>query len=321
MDRLDAQPQTSPPYTVDLDRLQRFDARHTAFGVVHRQEPEHSGDPELVTESEVGAVARAEMVAARTVHHHFTGAYGGERLSRTDRAVPTSSPFASSQEASAAVKAAARRFGATLVGIAEVNPLWLYACDRQGAALSLPAEVKWAVVTAVTMDRKQIELSPGTPAAVATGRGYSDMAMVASSMAEFIRLLGFQAISSGNDTALSIPLAIDAGLGVMGRSGLLLTESHGACIRLCKVFTDLPLVPDAPLADGCESRCAQCRLCARACPAQAISKAPEPSFDVCGPTNNPGVRRWPIDGVRCLRFWHQNGASCSTCIAVCPYQG
>jgi len=39
----------------------------------------------------------------------------------------------------------------------------------------------------------------------------------------FIRNLGYEAIQCGNDTALSIPLAIDAGLGELGRNGLLIT--------------------------------------------------------------------------------------------------
>jgi len=50
-----------------------------------------------------------------------------------------------------------------------------------------------------------------------------------------------------NDTALSIPLAIDAGLGELGRNGLLITAEYGYCIRLCKIFTNLPLIVVCPL--------------------------------------------------------------------------
>lgn len=45
--------------------------------------------------------------------------------------------------------------------------------------------------------------------------------MVAFSLAclgEFIRNLGYQALQCGSDTALSIPLAIDAGLSVLGKN-------------------------------------------------------------------------------------------------------
>ena len=63
----------------------------------------------------------------------------------------------------------------------------------------------------------------------------------------------------GNDTALSIPLAIDAGLGELGRNGLLITPEYGACVRLCKVFTDLPLEADRPVEFGLAEICQRCR--------------------------------------------------------------
>jgi len=75
----------------------------------------------------------------------------------------------------------------------------------------------------------------------ATGLGYSKMAFVSSLLAQFVRNIGYQALPCGNDTALSIPLAVDAGLGELGRNGLLITPQFGPRVRLCKVFTDLPL--------------------------------------------------------------------------------
>jgi reductive dehalogenase len=155
-------------------------------------------------------------------------------------------------------------------------------------------------------------------ASAATGRGYSAMAVSAISVAEYLRRLGYQAIPSGNDTALSIPLAVDAGLGTMGRSGVLLTPEYGPFVRLCKVFTDLPLLPDTP-RNSAEAYCAKCDRCVEACPAGAISDAPKPSFEITGPWNRPGVLRWAVNGQRCLAFWERNGTSCATCLAVCPY--
>ena len=49
---------------------------------------------------------------------------------------------------------------------------------------------------------------------------------------------------------ITIPMAVDAGLGELGRNGLLLTEKYGPRVRLCKVFTDLPLEPDEPIDLG-----------------------------------------------------------------------
>ena len=60
-------------------------------------------------------------------------------------------------------------------------------------------------------------------ASTATGLVYSKMPFVTSTLAQMIRNLGYNALPCGNDTALSIPLAIDAGLGQLGKNGLLIT--------------------------------------------------------------------------------------------------
>jgi len=126
-------------------------------------------------------------------------------------------------------------------------------------------------------------------------------------------------MAMGNDTALSIPLAIDAGLGEMGRNGLLITPEYGSCVRICKVFTDLPLLPDGPITMGIEAACRTCRRCAEACEVGAISSAPEPSFDIACISTRRGVRRWAVNSDLCYTFWLDNGTNCSTCIAACPF--
>ena len=185
--------------------------------------------------------------------------------------------------------------------------------------IQIPPEYEWAIVMAIRMDASAIRTSPAFPAATAVGIGYSRMAFTIACLAEFIRNLGYKAIPMGNDTALSIPLAIDAGLGELGRNGLLITPEYGPCVRLCKVLTDLPLKPDKPIEFGAAEFCRQCRRCAEACEVGAIQLAPEPSFDVVCRSNNHGILRWAVNHDKCYSFWVQNGADCSTCIAVCPF--
>jgi reductive dehalogenase len=152
----------------------------------------------------------------------------------------------------------------------------------------------------------------------ATGRGYSMMAYVASSVAHFIRDLGYKAIPCGNDTALSIPMAVDAGLGELGRNGLLMTPMFGPRVRISKVFTNLPLVPDEPVEIGARKMCEVCGKCAEKCPGQAIS-FDEPTTE--GPTisNNHGIYKWYINPERCFQFWVRNGGDCANCIRVCVF--
>ncbi len=63
-------------------------------------------------------------------------------------------------------------------------------------------------------------------------------------------------------------LAREAGLGFIGRSGLLVSPIYGAQARYVSVLTDLEFEPD----NKCEDDCGACRKCVAVCPAQAISE-------------------------------------------------
>ncbi len=66
-----------------------------------------------------------------------------------------------------------------------------------------------------------------------------------------------------------------AGLGRIGRSGLLVTPRFGARIRLATVLTDMPVY----LNDALEKQdCGECVRCISLCPAGAIKENPE-DFD------------------------------------------
>ena len=145
------------------------------------------------------------------------------------------------------------------------------------------------------------------------------MAFILSGVGESIRNLGFEALQCGNDTALSIPLAIDVGLGELGRNGLLITPQYGPRVRLCKIFTDIPMEVDKPIEFGVKRFCKTCKLCAENCEANAISTEDEPTFEVACRSNNPGTLKWHVNCERCYLYWCENGIDCSTCIKVCPY--
>jgi len=226
-------------------------------------------------------------------------------------------------EASKIVKEAAKLYGASAVGICRVNKAWVYShiydpTTGDEKPLELPEGLDYAVVILVEMNYEAVKTSPSVRAAAEVGLGYSKMAFIASSLAQFIRSLGYEAVPCGNDTALSIPLAIDAGLGQLGRNGLLITPWFGPRVRIAKVFTNLPLKPDQPIDFGVTEFCNKCKLCAKACEAGAISSG-DMSYE--GPTisNNPGALKWYINPEKCYEFWSKNGADCSTCIAVCPF--
>jgi len=265
----------------------------------------------------------ARVSGAWAVHDYFHKAFSWEELSDANSIMekpvlgrcPVADPGAMSEK----IREAARMFGAAGVGIARIDRRWIYACDRNGSAVEIPDEYEFAIVMIIRMDPKAIGKSPAFAACAETGLAYSRMTSCIGSLAEYIRSLGYCAIPMCNDTALSIPLAIDAGLGEMGRNGLLITPGHGPCVRICKVFTDIPLKADKPIEFGVADFCRKCKKCAHACQADAIGAEEEPSFDTACPSNNPGILRWTVDHDRCYGFWLENGGDCSSCIAACPF--
>ncbi len=129
------------------------------------------------------------------------------------------------------------------------------------------------------------------------------------------KFLSLRAIPAGNGTGLSIPIAIDAGLGQLGRMGLLVTPKYGPRIRLAKVITDMPLVADSPIDFGVKEFCESCMLCAEHCPSSAVSNGTM-TWEGLSPSNNPGTYKWYINSEKCYDF---NGFSCSNCKRVCPF--
>ena len=134
----------------------------------------------------------------------------------------------------------------------------------------------------------------------------------------FIRGLGYKAIPHGNDTSLSIPLAIKAGLGELGRLGLLITKKYGCRVRISKVFTNMPLAIDEPIEFGVKQFCDVCKKCAIHCPGQAVMYGDQ-TAEALNESNNPGVMKWPLNAEKCIKFWASNKGSCTTCRMVCPF--
>ena len=226
-------------------------------------------------------------------------------------------------ENSRIIKRAARYFGADLVGICHVHPNWVYSHEyntitTEHYPIELPQDCQNAIVLAIAMDYEKIRTSPTGIAGAEVGRGYSMMAYVANLLALFIRGLGYRAIPCGNDTALSVPLAMAAGLGETGRLGFLITKKFGPRIRLCKVFTDLPLSYDAYRPFGVKKFCEICKKCADHCPSRAITHD-EMTTAGHNISNQSGPLKWYVDAEKCFAFWAKNRTDCANCIRVCPF--
>jgi epoxyqueuosine reductase QueG len=106
--------------------------------------------------------------------------------------------------------------------------------------------------------------------------------------------------------------ATSAGIGWVGKNGLLISPEHGPRLSLATVLTDAPLAAGAPIAG---SRCGACTLCRDHCPSKAITGAE-------WSRSNPFVELVRLGDCRGHKAaGHQTAGkpNCGLCITVCPY--
>jgi epoxyqueuosine reductase len=246
--------------------------------------------------------------------------------------------FKTKEEATDAIKRAARLYGAQLVGITKRDPRWDYANHVQIDFAApggpkprifgweeFPFEPKTVVVLAFEMDYETMAAAPSKISAAGTAEGYSQMAKSAFQLSVFFKALGYHSVACGNDTGLSVPYAVAAGLGETGRNGIMVTYKYGPRVRLAKVYTDFDFVEyDKPKIFGVHEFCERCMRCADSCPSRAISFDAKPSM---APThddpekwfNNPGVEKYYINAKKCFEYWCKSNTDCAICITSCPY--
>ncbi len=229
------------------------------------------------------------------------------------------------EETTARIKQVAEFLGADLFGVTEYDERWVYAHaaeissktreEKENVSMDGMTNV---IVLGHQMDRKLVETYPSALAAAATGREYSHEAAIVTSVASFIHGLGYRAIATTNDTALTIPYAIKAGMGEYGRNQLIITPQFGPRVRFSKIFTDLPLVHDKPIRFGVHETCSICDKCVNACPPKALPTGPPRE----GGENRSailGVTKWTSNAEKCFGYWTKLKADCAICMRVCPY--
>ena len=265
-------------------------------------------------------------------HTQDRGFYKWQSLGKAKKYPGVGKWEATPEEAAKAVRKACKFYGAGDTGFAPLDKRWVYSHTRYGKPIVfedveegytteekavIPESHKWVIVLTVPMDLENFMHTPSATESV-SGFGYSHMHVLGGMVAEFIRGLGYHAVPCGNDTAVSVPMAIQAGLGHLGRHGRLITWKHGSMCRILKVFTDLPLVQSPMAPGGIVEFCEDCKKCAKLCPSQSISSG-ERDYETVSDANNPGALKWYVDAEGCLDHWSVVESGCGICFRVCSF--
>lgn len=229
-------------------------------------------------------------------------------------------PDIDSSRATQIIKNYARHLGADLVGVCKVDPNWIYSHkgeihmdNWEEWGQEIKADLPYALVFATEMDYNLVMGAPHTPAIVESTKCYSKGAYISTVLARCFTHMGFRGTAqhAGHYDALLVPMAIDAGLGQLGRQGYLIADEYGCRVRLFAVLTDMPLVPDSPVDFGVEEFCSACLKCAESCPSKSIPLGPKSVVK--------GTSRWMLNNETCHDYWGKVGTDCCICMSICPY--
>ena len=250
------------------------------------------------------------------------------------------------QDATARVRARARALGFDVVGVARADEPLGVDHDRFRAFVARGMHGAMGYLAENVEARRRLDTSDileGARSVVCVGRRYArpreteeqDSPLARSiaryargqdyhvflrkkirRLASFIRAMGpgvRARVLSDIEPILERAWAARAGIGFVGKNGLVITPGQGSYQLLGEVVTTLPLVPDTPMTE----RCGSCTRCLDACPTSAFA-AP-----------------FVLDPRRCISYWtiEAPGApppalreaigehlfGCDDCQEVCPF--
>ncbi len=206
--------------------------------------------------------------------------------------------------------------GAHSVGITTLRDYHLYSHKGRGPRSGEPIVKtdEYAVAITTEMDHQMMQSAPEGSSVMESSEQYLRSGVLALKLAAWIKELGYNATAHiDGDYEVICPLvATDAGLGVIGRMGLLMTPDLGPRVRISVVTTNMPLIASEQQPDPTVLHfCHHCEKCVQTCPAGAIPAGPRKEI--------AGVERWQVNAESCYHYWTVSGTDCGRCISVCPY--
>jgi epoxyqueuosine reductase QueG len=170
-----------------------------------------------------------------------------------------------------------------------------------------------AIILAMEMSKDKIDKAASQETMNMVFGTYDDLGKAANRIAEFLREHGYaaQADHPLGGLVLFPPLAQKAGIGWIGKHGLLITPEFGPRVRLAAVYTSIENLPFVDSNDHgwIEKYCKTCGICVNQCPPQAILE---------GTMTHDTGRVTNIKQQECFEYFAQY-YGCSICVKVCPF--
>jgi Pyruvate/2-oxoacid:ferredoxin oxidoreductase delta subunit len=203
------------------------------------------------------------------------------------------------------MKVLATKYGASDIGFAVVNPSFIFD-DKK---IIYPN----AIVLVMEMDHEIINTVPSKYAEKEIFRTYYELNVMVNKIKDFLNDRGYNGEAGpalGGEVNYPL-LAQKAGLGVIGKHGMLITPNLGPSLRLAAVYTD---IENLPITENNEHLwindfCEKCNLCAKKCPGKAIFKNAIVFED--------GSKRC-IDYKKCAVPFSRN-RGCTICVKECAF--
>ncbi|MFX1479897.1 MAG: hypothetical protein ACFFCI_17400 [Promethearchaeota archaeon] len=197
-----------------------------------------------------------------------------------------------------------KEFGVDLIGYTSlIEDFIFYNLKVYGRNLIiLGMEMKW----------EEIKTAPSINCSIEAFRVYSELGDVTIQLTEYLKEQGYksEAHHPFGGKFLFPPHAVAAGLGIMGRNGLVITPEFGPRQRWAIISTDAE-IPTRTKIDlqALIDYCKDCGACVRECKGGAAFE--DPIYH----ENSPVITH--IDRSKCIESLINNNY-CSYCLKICP---
>ncbi len=292
------------------DGVQRIDMRNTAYGLAARGEY----GPAVQRGVQKSLPGKFPLSAAQKDIIDHIALMSSNPVADEKAPIPQDPEFLTQH-----IKSFGYFLKADIMGACKVPESAYYSHDKQGNPIAPRYEN--AVVIVMRKELKAMRASTGHDwmGDPISFQSYQHLGMVAETMANYIRRLGWDASPQygpsfvNKYSVLMPPLLLAAGIGEVSRAGIILNPYLGLAYKAAAVLTDMPIIPDQPIDFGLQDFCRDCKICAKKCPSKAISTGDRVMYN--------GYETWKLDTRRCAsyNFTNKNGTMCNTCVKSCPW--